>query len=307
MNYLDNIQFQYYPGQVNITTPLGYTNLRNFIRSHKSPKPKMVEVFNNIAAAEASGDMELKSNLKKNNLYYFNPCVILDGKNRSYANILRFTGLMVVDIDHIEDAEVLRDLLFERFKFIAVAYVSPSKKGLKLLIRIPIVKTVDEFKSYFHGLCHYFCRYIGFDDTAQNPVLPLFISMDKGLRYREDATVWKIRGYKENAFKVSTDENFEPIKDASEEDKKIALNIIKKIIKRADDDQVGHSNVRTAGLVAGGYAAYGYLTAEEAENALNNYIEGSEYLSKNLNGYLKTANEMFNRGLSSPLEIEKNG
>jgi hypothetical protein len=304
MSILDDIKFQYFPGRIQITKPLGNISLRMFIKSHKNPKPNMVEIFNKIAECEANGDKETKAYLKQQNLFYFNPCVILDGKNRGYANILGFTGLMVVDIDHIDDAEELRDGLFERLKSVVVAYVSPSKRGLKLLVKIPVVKTVEEYKAYFYGLAHALDKIEGFDGTSQNPVLPLFLSMDADLKFREDPETWTTRGMKINEFPIhGVDEDFEPI-EASDEDRKSTFRVIASIIRKADEQGVGHTNVRSASLLAGGYCAAGYFSQEEGLNFLQEKIQESDYLSKNLSGYIKTANQMFHTGMSSPIILK---
>lgn len=303
MSFLDETAFQYFPGKIWITEPLGRIALRHFIESHKNPRPEIKAVFNKIALAEIEGDKELKGRLKQNNLFYFNPCVLLDGKGRSYENVTGFTGLMVLDFDHIENAEEFRDSIFHRLKSVVAAYVSPSQKGVKLIIRMPVVKTVDEFKEYFYGISVFMERFPGFDGTTQNPVLPLFLSWDEGILYREDAKEWDMKGTKLTEFPSEVDEDFEPLENASELDTRAAYRKLKNILAKSEAEQNGHGNVRAAGLLAGGYAAMGYFTIPEAEEFICNTIEEIPYLQSNLSGYCKTAKQMIQRGASRPLKV----
>lgn len=302
MGFLDTV-FQYFEGKIWKTEPLGNITLRHFIEAHKDPKPAIKAVFNKIALAEVDGNKELKGMLKQNNLFYFNPCVILDGKGRSYENIAGYTGVLVLDFDHIDNAIEFRDSMFHRFECVIAAYVSPSQRGVKFLIRIPVVETVDEFKEYFYGLSVTMEKFPGFDGTAQNPVLPLFLSWDEGILYREDAKVWDVKGEKISEFPTEVDEDFEPVDNVSELDVRRAYSKLKYILNKSETEQNGHGNVRAAGLLAGGYAAYGYFTIEEVEDFICKTIEEVPYLRGNLSGYCKTAKQMIERGKTRPVKV----
>lgn len=298
---IETPNFQYYPARVDTKKPIGQVSLIEFVEAIRNPSDNIKETFRQIAAAEASGDKELKAKLKQENLYYFTPCVFTDWQGRGYVNIKTFTGIAVLDFDHIEHAVELRDFIFEKYKCVWVAFVSSSKRGVKFLIKIPVVKTVDEFKEYFYGLGYYFDKYQGWDGTPQNSVLPLFLSYDPDILYREEPETWNKRGSKLNSFVVSNDTlpiDFE-VKDGDAE--RIYNNI-----KKAFDAIVnnGHPQVIAACVSLGGYVSTGYITQHEAEQMAFRFIETNNYLSKGVSGYKKTAVSAIAKGMQSNLILK---
>lgn len=191
-----DINFQYYPARVESKRPLGTVTLEDLIEAIKSPNEKIKGVFAQIAAAELAGDMELKASLKQNNLYYFTPCVFSNGESRKYVDIDHFTGLAVLDFDHIDNAPALKVWIFDKYKCVVVAFLSASKRGVKFIVKIETAEDVDGFKALFYGLGYEFDKYSGFDGSAQNCVLPLFLSYDPELLSRPfaDAETWTKKG-----------------------------------------------------------------------------------------------------------------
>jgi hypothetical protein len=292
---------QYYPASVYATKPLGEVTLRRFILANKSPKKEIQQVFKDIVKAVAEGDIKKKDELKQSKLFYFNPCITTDGKGRSYSNITGFNGILVMDFDKIDNAEELKHDVFNFFKSCICAYLSPSGKGVKFLFRIPVVKSVDEFKEYFYGLSYYLSRLPGYDISAQNPSLPLFISWDPDLLFREDAKVWRRRGKKIDEFKAYEGEIVEA-EGITEEDKVFIKKILTTSMEKIVDS--AHNIVRSTALAAGGYCASGYLTQEEAEELLYDLIDENSYCKKNLRGYKQTVKEMIKKGMYSPLYLK---
>jgi hypothetical protein len=290
--------FQYYPAHVNSKRPIGQVTLKEFIGAVKNPSDRIREVFVQIAAAELSGDMELKAKLKQENLYYFTPCVFTDWQGRSYSNVKSFTGLAVLDFDHIDRAAELRNFLFENYKCICAAFISSSKRGVKCLVKIPIATSIEDFKAYFYGLGHYFDKYQGFDGTPQNSVLPLFLSHDPDLLYRDDPETWEQRGTKLNSFTVSNDALPIDFKVREGDSERIYKNI-----KKAFDAIIsnGHPQVIAACVSLGGYVGAGYISQHEGEQIAFNLIETNNYLRKGVGGYKKTAVTAIQTGMKSNL------
>lgn len=297
---MNDISFFYYPADVTIPKPLGTVNFKQFLRANKNPSSDISGIFEQISAATNIGDMELKHKLKSK-LYYFTPCVQTDGSGRCYANITGFTGLMVLDFDKLDDAPAFKQFLFDAIPSIVAAYLSPSKKGCKFIVKIPVCKTTDEFKSYFYGMAYFLEKYEGFDPSTQNCILPLYLSIDPDLLYRDNAETWTKRGLKLDEFKVHVGE-IEVLENVSERDK----DSVRKILTRSMDKIVdsGHYIVRSTALCGGGYAASGYLTQEEVEDILFSAIDNNSYLQKNTRGYKMTAKEMILRGMKSPLYLK---
>ncbi len=189
MSDKNTIKFQYYPGEIQKATSLGLVTLDQFICGTRNPKDK--NIFARIQQAEIDGNKALKQP-KQGNLYAFTPCVHV-GARRKYADIQRFTGLLVLDFDHLESRQYsieFEDYLFTEYQYIIAAWVSPSGHGVKCLVNIPTVTIVDEFKGYYFGISKEVEQYTGFDDSGQNAVLPLFQGYDPKLMYRDNATQW---------------------------------------------------------------------------------------------------------------------
>lgn len=305
MKSILDTKIQFFPGKIWKSSPIGKVSLSKMIEAIKNPKENIKETFNKIAKAEKEEDWETKGKLKQNNLYYFTPCANFDGKSRGYKNIESFNGLMVLDFDHIKvNAEKLRDNIFDNMGSVVTAFVSPSKNGVKCILRIPVVKTVDEFKSYFYGVAYEFQDFKGFDVSCKNPALPLFISWDKNIRYRENPLEYKQRGGMYNEFEEYNGE-VEEIDNITNDDKKEVLRRLYNIIKKADKEQVGHPNVVSTSILAGGFIPFGYITYEEVKNYIFKWIDESDYLSNKSSTYKKTAKQMITKGTKAPVSLEK--
>ena len=296
-------KFQYYPANIKKCKPLGFTTIEEFKILHKEPTITMIEVFSNIAEAETNKDMKLKAELKMNNLHYFTPCVYI--KNwRNYDNITGFTGLLVLDFDHIENAENFKNHLFNEYPFIISTWLSPSKKGVKALVRIPVIqvqspiaKSTDEFKEYFDAITDIMNLYDGFDEINKNPAQPLFQSYDSELLFRVDATIFSKRKSKTKFIPKPSVPPFRTF-DSNEKKEQIIRMVIRKMNEIVDN---GHPQLLKIAFLLGGYVGGGYLSQNEAENLIHGLIEQHGYLSKGISGYKKTASACIEKGIEKPL------
>lgn len=302
MSILDT-EFQYYPSRVNAVKPLGKLNLRQLIESIKKPKPHIEKVFKEIQIATEKNDLKLKDKLKQENLYYFTPSVMFDGNNRSYENVIEYNELMVFEFDKITFADELKYYLFNKMESIVCAFVSPSKKGVKFIIRIPKPKDEIEYKEYFCGLAYYLDQIEGFDISNYNPLLPLFLSMDRDILVRENPKVWNIKGEKIHAFKPIDLSEIELVENITEDDKKFVINIISKKINSIIDN--AHGQLRATSLLLGGYVSSGYISVSEAESLLEDLVRSNAYMSKGTKNYIRTARHFLSEGFKAPLTLNK--
>jgi hypothetical protein len=292
------IKFQYYNANVKDVNYKGWVELYKFINSIKTPKEYYLNVFNEIAELEKKGLFKEKAKLKEK-LHYFTPCVHLSG-GRGYANIIGFTGLLVLDFDHIERAEDFKQYLFDEYKSIIAAWLSPSKKGVKALVKIPIVNTVDEFKTYFFGIAEEMEVYEGFDGSGQNCVLALFQSIDQNILFRTDYETWNIRGCKKDNLNTKIETKPTPI-DANDRFEKIMIGLIEKGIDKINTN--GHPQLRGLCISIGGYIANNYIDKYKALSLIDYKIATNSYLSKGVKGYQTTARWGIEVGLKKPLHI----
>src|SRR6056297_91450 len=297
------MKFQYYQSEIATSTHQGFIYLDEFVELHKCGNE--AELFDNIKKAEINGDMAKKAKLKSK-LLHFTPSVIVSNKRR-LDNVQEFTGVVVLDFDHLPDeeySEAFKHYLYDNYRQIFLVYTSPSKLGVKAFIKIPKVESIEEYREYFYGIAHYMEQYNGFDIATQNAVLPLFQSYDEKLLYRDfDKTPkWKIKGFKVNDFSTSSPKPVRCEITVTDKHKEKVFKAITTMIDRISDN--GHPQVRSAGLVAGGRISAGYVSRNEIEPYLHNLIATNGYLRKGIKGYQLTASQAISKGMEKPLYFE---
>jgi len=299
---MSNPSFYFYPANVKITKPLGEITLERFIEANRDPQNNIKELFKKIQVADEKEKQELKQQL-----FYFTPCVKTNGLGRSYSDIISFNGLLCLEFDKIpEFASELRDWIFNNFQECVCAYISPSGKGTKTLWKIPVVKSVDEFKSYFYGISYRFSKIKGFDGSSQNPILPLYLSWDENIRYRpyNEAKTWTVRGGKINEFKPFTGE-IKKLESVDDKDLDRIYRAIDQTFDKIEREQTAHVFLRNLSLWVGGLCGYGYLSVDDASDYICSKVEETPYCLKNTVGYCKTVKDFVVKGSQAPIKLEE--
>lgn len=299
-DYLDTVSFQFFPAKIWEAKPLGTLTLRQFLDVHKTPKQKTVDIIEQIKIAAENNDLELKDSLKQNNLYSFVPSVLLDGEGRGLINITNYNPIMMVEFDKIDHAKELKERLFNNLKSVIAAWISPSGRGLKLMIRIPKPKSVEEYKKYYCGLAYYLSQYDGFDGVNFNIVLPLFLSYDREILIREDAVEWTQMGGKFDSFKPYEGE-FEVPENIDDETKEKIIEKITFLVNKIEDN--AHPQIRNIATIFGGYCSFYGFNINEADDLICDLISQNEYMRKNIKGYCKTSKDFLRKGFNSPIEL----
>ena len=287
--------FNYYPSLITASYPLGDITLDRLLCAIKYPKKNIADIFTKIQQAEEAGDMKMKNELKTR-LYSFTPCVYVKG-NRRYSNIVRWTGLAVIDFDHLPSVEYaieFKQELFKEHKFLIAAWVSPSRHGVKAIAKIPIVHSVDEFKEYFNAIHNEFSQLQGWDKAPQNCILPLFLSYDKDLLQRDDYTEW---GQRYVAPEPPPVQQYVITDKTSVVEKIIAAKIDRILIN-------GHPQLRAASYLLGGYVSGGHIQQSQALQMLEKMIDTNRYLVQKAAVYKRTAAQMITKGMQKPLYLK---
>lgn len=288
-----NSQFQYYSANIKDTKPKGNVKLSQFIDAVINPKPHIVQVMNRIRKAAEEGDVKTKTKLKES-LFYFTPCVsVKDG--RSYKNIQNFTGLLVLDFDKLESrdyAEQMKESFFNTFESVVFAWLSSSGKGFRAIMQIPTVNSVDEFKEYFRGAQRKFGDLDGFDPAPKNPVLPLFLSIDRKALVRENSVMFMEKYTPPPPVK-------RPVKFTYSDESNRVLRLIE--YKINDITDAGHPIVRATSYYVGGLCAAGHCPDHVALSKLEECIRNHPYTGNpaKVKTYLKTMHTMFEKGKQS--------
>ncbi len=294
---LKNIKFQYYENSVNSSIAMGFVTLDRFIESIKNPKLETRELLKKIQIAANDNDNKLKSKLKEG-LYAFTPDVIVKRK-RTYEDVLQYTGLAVLDFDKINNSVEFKEYLFNEYKCIIAAWLSPSKKGVKALIKMPIVKTKPEFKEYSHGISAEMEIYKGFDIAINNAVLLLYIGWDKEILIRDNPETWIVKGIKKSSFDMSKVKEFKISGNITTKQTDWVINWYSETINAINDN--GHPQLRDNSVSLGGYVSGGYISLFDAFNLSESLITQNSYLQKGISGYIKTAKQAIQLGTSKPL------
>lgn len=319
--------FQYYPGNIQKCKPQGRIDLAGFIRSTRSPKD--VKIFELIFEAEtryqtakaagnryqAAGDDQqaaywkqqaahwkgIKDRLKQN-LHYFTPCVWIH-EWRAYRNIQRFTGLAVLDFDHLsfDQAKELKENIFQCYSVICCAYLSPSRHGVKALIRVPVVSSVEEFQLFYSAIIAEFSQYPGFDPTNKNPGLPLFRSYDPDILSRTDPETWDIKA--DPPPKITPAPITLPSIQQSDSDLKwkggILLKQVADALSRIGD--IHHPRIRQLAKRYAGYIPK-YYSEGDLLNVFEQAISADPYMLAKKTTYLGTVRTFIQYGRAEPCE-----
>jgi hypothetical protein len=304
------ITFPYYSGNIKNPYAKGYISLEEFIKLHKEPTVYL-EVMKAIDKARSDGDEKLKNTLKQK-LMAFTPSVKIDtGFARKYKNIMSFTGLMQIDLDKIptqQEAVDLKEHIFHTHDEIVCAYLSPSKRGVKALMRIKTPSmiggvysreyAIKKFKAMHKAVEKEFDKYGYFDSATKNSILPLFLSHDVDLLSRDlkDVKVWGTEDWsKENYENLNTNTTF---KYSENINRSKAVDLVVNAINNITDN--GHPQVRSASLILGSRVGAGYISQGEAEQLIEHLIRSNSYLQKGIANYIKTSKWGIMNGMNNP-------
>lgn len=299
--YNKDIYFPYYSGNIRLIKCIGHVNIDQFIKAHQTPTSSNVKLFEEIKKAKC----EKEKRLLKHKLYSFTPsCYINKWDERKYDNIVNFTGLMQMDFDNINDPKISRDIkhwVFEQEETIC-SYYSPSG-DVKALIRIGVPQSKEQYIR-IHNAVNEKYSYTGyFDSATKNAVLPLFLSQDSGILYRDYSSciAW-IREKRIIVDHVALNEM--PPMDYSYGSKDSGYNFrkTKRILERKIQSITsdGHTQLRSACLILGSRVGAGYMTKDDAEHIAISLIKSNDYLSKGTNGYIETALWCISQGINKP-------
>lgn len=298
-------KFPYYSGNIRRSKCLGLVSLDSFISAHKNPTEKTKKIIDLIKIESEKGDKKAKAILKEQ-LHSFTPSVIIEkGFKRRYDNIKAFTGLMQIDLDGIEEKSLAVDLkehIFHSYESIVCAYISPSGLGVKALMKITLPEDIEHYKAIHKAVEVEFEQFGYFDHATSNAILPLFLSYDKDILFREfeSCLTWENEDWSKPSYVML---NAEPLPESrgDKQDKYYYDKVVRITEKRINEIiDNGHPQVRNTALVLGSRVAAGYIPRYDAEALIERLILSNSYLQKGIKGYVKTAFWAINEGIRTP-------
>lgn len=124
---------------------------------------------------------KLKSKLK---------CICFSGKfsKRKKKNIIEHSGFACLDFDNVDNASKLREELKEN-EYIYSAFISPSGKGVKALVRIPA--EIANHEKYYEAIVETFDSNI--DAATKDVSRVCYESFDSGLWINHNSKIWSLK------------------------------------------------------------------------------------------------------------------
>lgn len=234
----------------------------------------------NIMAIRA-GNSELKKML---------PVALFSGRftTRKDDALEEHSGLIVLDFDHV-NAEASKALL-STDEYVYACWISPSGEGLKALVR---VTNPERHREHFRALQSYFDSTYGLcaDPSGINESRACFESYDPELVLNENSKSFG------GMLREQQEHQVAHIQEVHTDYEK--LNIVAKMVRRAQDGEK-HTTLLRAAILCGGYIAAGRMEEEEAEHVLLREIQKKDNVA-DLAGAKATIRDGINEGKSMPI------
>lgn len=204
---------------------------------------------------------------------------------RSNNGLIESSGLMTIDIDKADVNAVKEKFINQPWVF--SMFTSPSGKGVKILVKIPKVKSDKEYKEYYSAFSE---QYKEVDISGKDISRACFFSYDPEIYINKDAKEWTKKKNQEVAFsKLSKEVN----NDYG------LVNRVLNIIRYAVDGEK-HHKVRSASVLMGGYIEAGKVSYEEAIRLLEQEIYSMS--PHHYEQHRKTIISGLENGMSRPLK-----
>jgi len=112
--------------------------------------------------------------------------------SRANSNLIQSSGLAMLDFDHVEDLQKLRDDVDNEI-YTFSSFISPSGDGLKVLVKIPLVSTDKDYKSFYLELQKYYNKFAQTDDATKDISRATYLSYDPNLHLNLDSVMFTDR------------------------------------------------------------------------------------------------------------------
>lgn len=206
--------------------------------------------------------------------------------SRSKNGLMKHSGLLTLDFDDITAPIELKADLVSR-PYVYSCFISPSGKGVKALVKIPICESDKEYKEYYSALQKEFKN---LDESGKDISRCCFFSYDPDIYINTECETYDQKIIEDSIPKMS---NAQVKNDYSIANR--VLNIIRGAV-------IGerHDKILKASRLMGGYVAAGRISISEAMRLLENecYAIAPQTPRENL----QTIQDGLENGMLAPLE-----
>ena len=171
---------------------------------------------------------------------------------RSRNSLVKSSGLLTLDFDNVQDLQKKKNEL-KKLPYMLSVFISPSGRGLKAIVRTPIVKDDKEYKKIFNALK---TSLNGLDESGKDISRACFFSYDPDIYINPDATV-----YTQQQETTQFDK-----KQLKRNDYQLAGRVLR-IIQNAIEGE-RHTKILNASRLMGGYVEAKKISYDEAVRLL---------------------------------------
>ena len=107
---------------------------------------------------------------------------------RGNKSLIESSGLACFDIDDLLNLEEIKSQIIKS-EFTHLLFVSPSGKGLKLIVKIPCVSCDEEYKQYWVSIANHF-NFPSNDESTKDISRACYLSIDKFPYFNQDSKVY---------------------------------------------------------------------------------------------------------------------
>ena len=173
----------------NYSEQAGYQNFENILLAIKEGKFKseITEIRNSLKENNKN-----KSNRLKNSLSGFTVSAIFDEK-RQKERVIKYYGVMVLDIDNLKDEEEVERIKkeIEKIEYTKMVFVSPSGLGLKIIVETNNTD-VERHTEVYKKLVNYYGNQLNvkFDSQTCDVSRLCFFSYDETAYYNCESKIF---------------------------------------------------------------------------------------------------------------------
>ena len=183
-------KFLYYKRPIRNTMPYKDIGLRDVVSAIKGERAKKVTQH-----LRSIKDADEARAYKSTHFDYVTFSGTFSKRNRD--GLIVYSGYMVLDIDHVDVAYVIKKLLNQKDVGIVMLFISPSGDGVKLVV---LSTTVEEHEQVFKMYQRYFKDKfdIEIDESGKDIARACFIPHDANVYFNEDCEFRKLEEYWDN-------------------------------------------------------------------------------------------------------------
>lgn len=200
---------------------------------------------------------------------------------RGNDNLIQSSGLAILDFDHLPDVlKTKQDV--SKDEFTMSAFISPSGDGLKVLVKIPLVGSDKDYKSFYTELQKHYNQYGVTDESTKDIARATYYSYDPDIYKNPESKMFTDRFVPKEIFyeKINV-----PIEDMDEISKRIITWFNKKWT-------TGTNRNNNLFILSSAFNNFG-VSKDTAKNYCYNYIS-KDFTEREINDLIDSAYKQTN-------------